>query len=78
MSKYTYVLALIQSASDPQNAVSMKQYMRNQFEFLGVKTPVRKALVKEFIQNGKITHTIDWQFVNDCYDSQVRELHYVA
>ena len=78
MSKYTHVLTLIQSATDPQNALSMKQYMRNQFEFLGVKTPARKALIKEFIKNEKAARIIDWQFVNDCYDSQFRELHYVA
>lgn len=77
-SKFEIILTKLKPNANPQKAVEMKQYMRNQFEFLGVKIPVRKALIKEFIQNEKATQTIDWQFVNDCYDSQFRELHYVA
>lgn len=33
------------------DAVAMKAYMKNKFEFLGVKTPARRKLVKAFSNN---------------------------
>ncbi|TWI57983.1 DNA alkylation repair protein [Halalkalibacter nanhaiisediminis] len=35
--------------SNSENANWMKKYMRDQFEFLGIKTPERRALLKTFI-----------------------------
>jgi 3-methyladenine DNA glycosylase AlkD len=35
--------------ADPTQAVPMKAYMRNQFEFLGIKGPAQKALFKQFV-----------------------------
>lgn len=35
-------------SADAENAGPMKKYMREQFEYLGIKTPQRKALEKEF------------------------------
>ena len=37
---------LFEAHSDSANAVKMKQYMRNQFDFYGVKSPLRKELLK--------------------------------
>jgi 3-methyladenine DNA glycosylase AlkD len=42
-------LAFVKAAR-VENAIQMKKYMRNQFEFLGIKTPVRKELCKTFFQ----------------------------
>jgi len=36
--------------SNPKNAIAMKKYMRDQFEFLGIKSPDRKLLTKEFLK----------------------------
>lgn len=36
-----------QSHRDEPTAIPMAAYMRNQFPFLGIKTPMRKALLKE-------------------------------
>jgi 3-methyladenine DNA glycosylase AlkD len=50
---HPYVLSLktlFEQNADPAQAVPMKKYMRDQFEYLGLKTPVRAALQKEFIQ----------------------------
>ncbi|MEO1403486.1 MAG: DNA alkylation repair protein [Cyanobacteria bacterium J06635_1] len=33
----------------PENAPAMEKYMRNQFKFLGIKTPEHNALFKQFI-----------------------------
>lgn len=50
---HTYVCALkaqFEANANPADAAPMKKYMRDQFEFLGIKTPVRAALQKQFIQ----------------------------
>lgn len=47
---YPYVKAikaLFEQNADPAQAPAMKQYMRGQFEYLGIKTPQRGALLKE-------------------------------
>ncbi|HRQ22681.1 MAG TPA: DNA alkylation repair protein [Anaerolineales bacterium] len=44
------IKSLYDQHANPDEAVPMKKYMRNQFEFLGIKTPVRSALMKEFIK----------------------------
>lgn len=47
---HPYVRALkvlFEQNADPAQAPAMKRYMRDQFAFLGIKTPQRGALVKE-------------------------------
>ncbi len=46
-----YLLPLIESFEknvNPEIALQMKQYMRKQFEFYGIKSPGRKEIYKEF------------------------------
>jgi len=48
---HTYVNALkdlYQSHADPVAAAPMKAYMRNQFDYLGIKTPEQRQLFKGF------------------------------
>lgn len=35
--------------ANQKNAVMMKKYMRNQFEFFGLKSPIRRSVSKEFL-----------------------------
>lgn len=61
----------------PKDAVAMKAYMKNKFEFLGVKTPARRKLAKAFFKQ----HTdsvIDWNFINEAWNNPYRELQYTA
>lgn len=46
--------ALFEQNANPANAAPMKKYMREQFEFLGIKTPERRALQKEFISEHRL------------------------
>ena len=49
---HPYILplkTLFEQNADPIQAAPMKKYMRDQFEYLGIKTPQNKALLKEFI-----------------------------
>jgi hypothetical protein len=41
--------ALFEQNADPAQAVPMKKYMGDQFEYLGIKSPQFKALMKDFI-----------------------------
>ena len=49
---HPYVLSLkklYEQNADSAQAIPMKKYMRNQFEYLGIKTPLNKTLQKKFI-----------------------------
>ena len=50
MSAYADALkTLFQSHANPIAAEPMKAYMRNQFEYLGIKMPQQRALLREYI-----------------------------
>ncbi|MCK6539366.1 MAG: DNA alkylation repair protein, partial [Anaerolineales bacterium] len=42
--------ALFEKHADPARAAPMRKYMRDQFEFLGIKTPERRELQKQFFE----------------------------
>jgi 3-methyladenine DNA glycosylase AlkD len=49
---HPYVVSLktlFEQHADPVQAAPMKKYMRDQFEYLGIKSPQLKLLMKEFI-----------------------------
>ena len=50
------------------DAVAMKAYMKNKFEFLGVKTPARRKLVKAFFKQ-QTDCVIDWNFINEAWNN---------
>ena len=51
MHAYSLALkSLFEQNADPPQAVPMKKYMRDQFEYLGIKTPQSVALIKGFIK----------------------------
>ena len=67
----------LKAVANPDDAVAMKAYMKNKFEFLGVKTPARRKLTKAFFKQ----HTdsvIDWNFINEAWKNPYRELQYTA
>ena len=43
------LIGLFEHYADPETAGPMAQYMRDQFPFLGIKSPQRKALFKQFL-----------------------------
>ena len=67
----------LKAVANPDDVVAMKAYMKNKFEFLGVKTPARRKLTKAFFKQ----HTdsvIDWNFINEAWKNPYRELQYTA
>ena len=78
MGKYEEITALFASHEDKENAVSMKKYMKSQFDFYGIATPERKALYKDFIKLERKSKRIDWEFLDCCYADEHRELQYLV
>ena len=67
----------LKAVSNPDDAVAMKAYMKNKFEFLGVKTPARRKLAKAFFKQ-QTDSVIDWDFINESWSNPYRELQYAA
>ncbi|MDO4814352.1 MAG: DNA alkylation repair protein [Gemella sp.] len=72
------LIKIFESNANPQNSEAMKAYMRNQFEFLGIKMPDRKPLYKDYFKEAKKSKQIDWDFVDECYKSDYREMQQLA
>jgi 3-methyladenine DNA glycosylase AlkD len=68
----------IRKHSDPTNAIKMAAYMQNHFPFLGINSPNRKLISKEFLKEKRIVKTIDWGFVYMSFEQLEREFHYIA
>lgn len=45
------VINVFENHRNPENAGHMERYMRGQFPFLGIKTPLRRALVRPLLKN---------------------------
>ena len=61
-----------------EQARQMSKYMLNKFEYIGIKTPERREIFKNFFKEYKNEEKIDWEFVNKCWENKYREFQYVA
>ena len=71
------LLENLKAVANPDDAGAMKAYMKNKFEFLGVKTPARRKLAKAFFKQ-QTDSVIDWNFINEAWNNPYRELQYAA
>lgn len=78
MNKYETIESALKALANEETASQMAAYMRNQFRFFGIKTPERRAVTKKLIASDKKSGTVDWEFTDRCWDSEYRELQYVA
>jgi 3-methyladenine DNA glycosylase AlkD len=75
----TKLKSLLEEHADPTQAAPMKKYMREQFEYLGIKTPRRVALLKEFYaQNGLPEVKELASILRDLWALPQREFQYTA
>jgi hypothetical protein len=64
MHPYTEAIqALFKSHADPLAAVPMKRYMRDQFEYLGLKSPLIKALRVEHLDTHGLPQLPIWMLL---------------
>ena len=68
---------MIQHKNEEQ-AQKMSKYMLNKFEYIGIKTPERRKIFKNFFSEYKNEEKIDWEFVNKCWENKHREFQYIA
>ncbi|MBR7800650.1 DNA alkylation repair protein [Undibacterium fentianense] len=80
MNKLAYfeqIQTLLHANANPQRAVEMRAYMRNQFEFIGINTPLRRQLVRS-LGSLKWTHDDALQLAQALWTLSSREYQYVA
>ena len=74
---YTKLDARLEALANENNAIPMKKYMKNHFEFYGIKSAERKAAIAEHRkENGMIAPEELEEFVHLCWDNPYREMHY--
>ena len=75
----TSLKTLFEQNADPTRAGPMKKYMRDQFEYLGIKTPQNAALQKQFFAGHGFPQISDLEIVlRDLWLLPQREFQYVA
>lgn len=80
MHKYLIPLAQIfNERADPLYAINMKRYMKNRFEFFGIKSPERREFTRTFYRdNGLPDHNQLDEIVRTCWKLPQREFQYFA
>lgn len=71
--------ALFEEHRNDDNAGPMKKYMKDHFPFLGIKSPLRKELEKQFFkETGILKEEFNKDIVEGLWDKDQREYHYTA
>src|SRR5215216_4161208 len=71
--------ALLEQNADPSQAGPMKKYMRDQFEYLGIKSPQVAALLRGYLKQHGFPPTDEMDaIVRDLWEMPQREFQYVA
>jgi len=80
MSRYAEQLeTLFRAHSSPEAAESMEAYMRHQFLFLGIKTPLRNELARTFLKEHGIPKGNELiQAVHELWELPEREFQYTG
>ncbi|MGX5376887.1 DNA alkylation repair protein [Ligilactobacillus sp. LYQ135] len=76
--RYETFKMMFEKNSNLADRIAMKKYMRNQFEFYGIKTPKRKEIYREFLKEECKLKQIDWEFLDECYADEHREFQYLV
>lgn len=70
---------LFEANANPANAAPMKKYMRDQFEYLGIKSPQFKTLLSEFIKQNGLPPVEDVDTIaRELWNLPQREFQYLA
>jgi len=69
------LIGILESHRNEENRIGMENYMRNQFPYLGIKTPERRELVREYMKGLKV---FSFEDVETLYHLREREYKYVA
>ncbi len=80
MHNYTKTITeLYHKHADKTNAEPMAKYMKNNFDFLGIKTPERKVLNGEFFKQYSLPENDNFKtIIKELWELPEREFHYLA
>lgn len=65
-----------EKAQNPDNAMHMAKYLRNQFEFYGIQSVPRNQIEKAFLKQARKNKTVEWQELNKIWSDPHREMQY--
>lgn len=68
----------LEANADAEKAVQMAAYMRNQFEFLGVQSKMRREAAKDILKTLRNESEINWHFIACAWENPYREMQYCA
>lgn len=69
----------LKAHANPMDATQMKRYMKNQFDFYGIKAPIRKEILKEFFKTQGLPERKDLQtIIESLWSYDQREYQHVA
>ncbi len=74
----TQVISIFSEYADPQKAEAMEAYMKNQFDFFGIKSPERRSISKHVMQEARSEARFDADFFRALWRDPHREMQYVA
>lgn len=75
----TSVKNLLEQNADPTQAAPMQKYMRDQFEYLGIKSPQLRALFKQIIKDQGLPSLEELEpIVRELWELPQREYQYLA
>ncbi len=73
------LITLFNENANPVQAAPMKKYMRDQFEYLGIKSPQLRTLSKQFVDEYGLPPTSELDLiVHDLWELPQREFQYLA
>ena len=78
MDKYQEIKKAFELLRDDDNAKKMSSYMRDKFKYYDLPTPKRKAVCKSILNQEKKAGTVDWDFLEKCWNDEYREFQYVV
>jgi 3-methyladenine DNA glycosylase AlkD len=73
------LIKIFRENADKENAIPMKKYMKNKFEFFGIKKPRREELTKEFLRSNGMPDTESIQgIIKELWKLPQREYQYIG
>lgn len=79
MEQINHLIQLFEANRDQENAIPMQKYMKDLFPFLGIKTPERNLLMKQFYAESNILiSAFQPEFVLALWSKEEREYQYAA
>ncbi|MCK5104281.1 MAG: DNA alkylation repair protein, partial [Cyclobacteriaceae bacterium] len=76
-SNTRYVIEVFESYADPSTAALMAIYMKDKFEYYGIKSPTRKEISKPFFIKNNLPDRNDApKIINELWEQPQRELQY--